>query len=368
MRGSYLLAEGVSYRELLLAPLGTAAGPLYPVLHWLVAPLIGFDAPAIRWLNPVLLGGAILSIRYAVAAWGHAGSWARSLMILGVPIVWVTTGMALTEIPAMAFVSFSVAATAWAMTATSGSHARVWAGFIMAGVCFGIATLGRQPYFPAAGAFAVIAIFKPDVRWPAVTAFLLAWAVPAPVFLLWGGFVEPDQRFVGGIDFAHGALAFCYLSILYLILAPGFFAAQWKWSLGAAIVGGIAVSTVGGLHFPVAAGITRTFPPMLALLFQAGVSAALVGGALALTSATAINLWLKRDDSLFVLFMLLTIGLTATAAANVFQFSSRYLMTAFPFALLAIQPYFQPNQYAAVRFVVGAAIGGLSLVGYYAFI
>jgi len=147
-------------------------------------------------------------------------------------------------------------------------------GFAIAGVCFGVAILGRQPYLPAAGGFVLIAVFEPRFRWPAVMAAALSCAVPLPVFLLWGGLVAPQVAWVGGIDLSHGALAFAYLSALVLILAPAYFMTKWKWSLLAGVIVGLAILPFGGLPATIAEGVSVHLRPPLAHLFQLGMSVA----------------------------------------------------------------------------------------------
>jgi len=211
----------------------------------------------------------------------------------------------------------------------------------------------------------LIAIFERRFRWPALLAAVLACAVPLPVFLLWGGLVAPKVAWVGGIDLTHGALAFAYLSALILILAPAYFMTRWKWSLIAGLMVGLAILPFGGLPATIAEGVAVRLPPLLAHLFQLGISVALVGGGASVIVASAVNLWTRRDDRIFVLMVLLTLGLTSTAASIAHQFSSRYLMAAFPFALFAVQPYFTPSRCAAARLAVGALCGYLSLAHYF---
>lgn len=364
IQGAWLLVLGSTFREMLLAPLDTPAGPLYPVLHWLLAPLTGLQAPAIRWPNLVLVGIGTAANAYTVHAWRFDACWARAAMVLAVPMVWVTAGMALTEIPSFACASFTVALVAWAMTAPAGATTRIWAGFLIAAMFFGLAILGRQPYLLATGAFGVIALFERRLRWPALAGAVLTIAVPLPIFLLWGGLVTPHVAFVGGIDIAHGALAYAYMGVTVLILAPAWYLPRWRWTLGAGVIGGVIGLTLGGLNFTVAAGVAHRLPPVLASLFQWGVSVALIGGGVAFIVASAVNVWLRRGERLFVLATLLTLGLTATPAAVVHLFSSRYLMTAFPFVLFAVQPFFRPSRWAALRFAGGAAVGYVSLAAY----
>jgi len=117
IQGAWLLAKGTSFRDFLLAPLNTPAGPLYPTLQWLFSPLTGLQPRAARIPNLVLLATTIGASAYAMARWRLTAPWARAAMILALPIIWVSAGMAFTEMPALAFASFSLAASAWAMSA-----------------------------------------------------------------------------------------------------------------------------------------------------------------------------------------------------------------------------------------------------------
>lgn len=365
IEGAKLLRQGAGFRELLTAPLNAPAGPLYPLIHWALSASTGLQPPAIRWINPILLAAAIAANCYTIEKMGFPSSWSRSLMILALPPVWVTAGMALTEVPAMALVSFSVAAAAWGMTGSQDHEIRKWVGFVFSALCFGLAVLGRQPYLPAVLGFVAVSVFAPSFRWPAAVAALTAIAIPLPVFAVWGGLVPPHVAFVGGkIDVWHGVLAFGYLSALIAIVAPTYFLGQLKWSLAAALVAVVAVLAAGGSNFPVAAGVAARLPEHFASAFQLILSSSLVAGAAALFVSTGANIWKCREDRVVVLVTLLMTGLAATAAAVVHQFSSRYLMTAFPFALFAVQPFFVPSGWAAIRLAAGILLGYFSLVAY----
>jgi len=274
--------------------------------------------------------------------------------------------MSLTEMPAVAFASLAIAAAAWAMSAADTQRSQTWLGFALGGLCFGVAILGRQLYLPAAGGFALIALFEPRFRWPAALAMALSIAVPSPIFLLWGGIVAPHLGSVGNISLGHGALAFAYLSALILILAPGYYLSKWKWSLVAGLFVGLALLPFGGMPAPVAPGVTQHLPPLLARFFQCTTSVVMVGGGAAVIVASAVNIWERRDDRIFVLMVLLTLGMTFTAAGIVHIFSSRYLMTTFPFALIAVQPFVTPSSWAAARLAGGGLLGYLSLSNYLA--
>ena len=205
-----------------------------------------------------------------------------------------------------------------------------------------------------------------QLRWPVLLAAILALGVVIPVFTIWGGLVPPGQEQVEhGITLGHGALGFAYAAVFVVVLAPRFFLAGWRWSAAIGIAVALAVTAMGGLQLQIAAGVARHLPGWAATIFQFAGSIVLVGGGVALVLSIAINIWHRRDDRVFVLAALLTLGLAATPAFVAHQFSSRYLITILPFALIAVQPYFRPSYWAAARLAAGATVGALSLGAYF---
>lgn len=364
IEGAKVLVAGQSLHTLLVTPLETPAGPLYAVLHWSMAPLTALHAPAIRWINLALLAVLIAALARTMRLWALDHPIERASMFLAIPTVWVTSGMALTEIPAVTAISCSALLCAWAMT-TATSGARVGIAFALAGVLFGIGILGRQPFLPAVIGFVLIAIFSVRLRWPAAIAAVIALAIPAPVFLIWGGLVPPAVAFVGSaIKPVYGALGLAYSAVFVLILAPRYLVTRWRVVLPASIVAAILVTLAGGLSLEVAAGVARRLPPVLARWFQFGSTLVLVASGVAFVMASGFNAWQRREDRVFVLLVLLSVGLALTPAMISHQFSSRYLMMTFPFLFLAVQPFFRPDGWAAARLAVGAAFGFASLQAY----
>ena len=76
------------------------------------------------------------------------------------------------------------------------------------------------------------------------------------------------------------------------------------------------------------------------------------------------NVWTRCNDRLFVGATVLTIVSTSTAFA-ISQFSSRYVMAAFPFALIMVQPFFRASKWAALRLIAGSVVGVFCLANYY---
>ena len=78
---------------------------------------------------------------------GYRDAAARAAMLPAVPRIWPTSGMALTELPAMALAAQSVLATVEAVAAQTPR--RAWRWWMLGGVATGLANLGRQIYLPA---------------------------------------------------------------------------------------------------------------------------------------------------------------------------------------------------------------------------
>ncbi|MDF2116089.1 hypothetical protein PY365_10930 [Roseiarcaceae bacterium H3SJ34-1] len=362
--GARFLVEGHGLRELILFSPFIPTGPLHSVIHALAFPLTGLEAPRVRFVNCFLLFMSWLAISKTLMMVGMQQAYLRAATIIAVPMIWVTTGMALTEIPAMTFASFAAVATAWAASLPTRQW-KIWVGFGLAGICLALATLGRQLYLPAVIGFLLISVFDRRLRWPALMASIVTCALVLPLFLTWGGLVPPrTSQVAGGLSAAHGFLAVCYLGIVILILAPAYFFERWRWSIAAGIIGGLVGLAAGNLGLDIAAGISGHLSPQLANVFQRIASGAFVGAASAFTVASLVNMWARRDDSFFMLNMLMMGGLTLTAAAVAHQFSSRYVLTAFPFAIFAVQPYFRPTLFAAARLLLGAVLGYFLLNNY----
>jgi 4-amino-4-deoxy-L-arabinose transferase-like glycosyltransferase len=352
---------------MLLAPLPSAPGPLYPVLHALIFPFTKFQAPYVRWLNVSLLFISIVALSICLKSYKFTKPFYRSVAILSVPMVWVTTGMALTEVPAFTMATLSLLA---AIFATSNEKPRqfCYINFIVSGLFAGLAILGRQTYFPLIFIFLFLAWFNRTWRLPAISGFSIAFLIPLPVFILWGGLVPKSQSIVaGGINLTHGLLAIAYLGIVVAILAPSFFLillTHWKWLVGATFLIILTNITILKFEFKVLLSLAKYFPfsEDYYLLIMGSI---LIIASVVFTLATFFNLFHKYDDKLFLTMTALTILGASTAFGITHLFSSRYIMNCFPFILLMIQPFYSPSVWAILRFSLGGFIGAVILASYY---
>jgi hypothetical protein len=366
LEGARLLVSGLTVREMLVTPSPSAPGPLYPVLHAILQPLTGFEAPAVRYVNVALLLMSVTALSITFRRWHGANAWLLAGMIFGIPMTWVTTGMALTEIPAFAMAAFAVSTAIWATHLEHGIRWRCYSGFLASGILTGLAIAGRQTYLPMVAAFVAIAIVHKQWRWPAALGAMASCLISLPIFIVWGGLTPPSQAFAGGgIALKHGLLAFAYLAVTVAIVAPRFYAARLRWSMAAAGLSFIMNALLVRFEWKAAVGLAKHLPNALVRHYPTLVGSVLIAAVAAFLVAVIVNLWRRRDDNVYLLVSIQTLLLTATAFGIAHNFSSRYVMTSFPFVLLMAQPFFAPSRAAAARLVGGALLGAASLSSYY---
>jgi hypothetical protein len=382
LRGAYLLGNvddvthmknprpGISIHEMLLAPLPSAPGPLYAVLHVALYPLTKLEMPQVRYVNLGLFLLSLAAVGFSLRRWRIQHPWLLAALMLAVPLTWTTVGLALTEIPAVTMTAFGLAAAAWATTRAKEKRWQEYVGFGLAGIFAGLAILGRQTNLPVIAAFVAVAIASRRWRWPALIACLMASLIPLPVFITWGALTRESQASVGNgisISIEHGVVAFAYLSMILYWLAPDFFRAGGRWSLAAAGMG--VVLNVAFFHFDwkMRDGLLGILSRALGSYYSIIAGSLFIAAFMGFAVAAIINLWTCRNNGLFVFGLGQVILLTGTALGIVHAFFPRYLATGLPFIALVVQPFFTPSKWTAVRFVVGSVLGAASLALIYFF-
>ena len=367
LESAWFLRRHFDFFVLMNARLDLGAGPFYAYLHHFAGPLTGLRPPAIHYVNVGALIIAILAIGSTIRRLGYDQPMARAAMLLAVPMIWPTSGLALTEIPALTLASLAVLPV---VAASRASAARQWPLFLLAGLCAGLAITARQTYLPAIAGLILVGICHRPLLLPALTAAIVAGAVISPMIVAWHGLAPPWVQNTTGLSLEHGIMAFIYLATATLLIAPRYFVsamADHRARIAAAVaVAAAAVAIVGaGIRLDIANRVWPHLPLLLQAPAQMAASAAMACIAAAMVVATAIHLWRRRADRLFLLLGFLTMMMTGTAAGILWQFSSRYVLAAFPFALLLLQPWVTINRWAVARMIGGAAIGLLSLTTYY---
>ena len=369
MQAAHILAASGSFDVLMHTRSDIAAGPLYPYLHVLASPLTGFAAPVIRYVNFACLLITLAALAWTLRLMGQSTPWLRAAMLLAVPMIWPTSGMALTELPALALVSLAVALAGHGIVTRSGP-VRL-SVFALSGLLAGIAVTGRQTYLPGLAGYALLALGERRLTVPALAALALAGTALAPMLIAWHGLTPPWQTQISqGLVPEHGVLAFVYLAAATALIAPGFFRSVYaqpnlRWVMLAAVILAVLVCIGTGFRIAVAKQAVDMLPQLLQVPVQIGATVVMVALAVALLIAGLANLIEQRRDRIFVLLIVLALALDGTAIAVSHQFSSRYVLAAFPFVLLALQRWWQCDGWAVFRLGLGAAMGLASLMAYY---
>jgi 4-amino-4-deoxy-L-arabinose transferase-like glycosyltransferase len=337
------------------------AGPLYAVVHAGLEPLTHLRPLGIRFATAGLTVLTVLALGVAMRLRGIPSPFLRAPALIAAPVLAVSIGTAMTEMPALLFFCASLAA----LLAALGRAERARPGAIvlaaLAGLCCGVAITGRQQYLIAL--FAAVVLWRRATwRVPAVY-LLLALAVPAPMFLEWRGLVPPLTRFVGeGISIVHGLLAFCYAGLIYCLYDVSWLARRRL--LNAALIAlaiGLNVSLGLLTRLPFHDLAHHYLPPGVRPYYGLVGCGAMLGFGIIFLGLLIHLVWERRDDPFLVFLCLASVLLLAGSAKTNHIFASRYIATALPMMVI-IGTERAPDTYGkAARLALGCVGGMLSL-------
>jgi hypothetical protein len=348
----------------------SAAGPLFAVFHLAFAPITHLAAPAIRWINFLLLlvvvalTGLTRTRTMNVSKPIDSGA----IALLGVPFLWPATGMALTEIPALVFFcGFVLCIQRLCFKCQEQGppgEPAVWA--ISAGICLGLAILGRQTYLIALPAFLVLFFMGPVKPRLLALSLLSTGVVSGWLFFIWGGLVPPSQAKVNsGLQPEHLLYSVAYVASATTFISPRWLCPKdWKSALIAAITGTFVAVSIRDHGDPPAKSLL-----LKVLGGEAGYAIGVVIFALmgALGTLWILNtctfLWLRRDDPFQIFAGVLLLSLVIAPVKVSHLFSSRYVVGLLGVLILVLSP--QQSPFLAVRILIGSALGAAILWSYY---
>ena len=361
--------DGFSTAFLLALP--GPAGPTFTIVYAVVKELIGLSMPWLRLVGvafllacSVLLSAILGALKIQLR--GMDATASRLLpagMFILLPTVAASSGMTLTEIPAMTFAL--VATLALAKNDQKGGSI---VACIIAGLALGAAILGRQNYLVMLPAL-VLLIDWGRFRESFGRLFVVgavAVLICGPVFLIWGRLVPPGSAFFGAaIHPWHFILSAGYLGLISLIIEPKVFCPL----IGPRTLTAIALVSLAGA----AAFVAPQVPARTALLFLGPTLLQIVGWtfscvvaflATAFLTMMFVRLYRVRDDRL-MLFAGSVVLLCAMSNINLYKFSSRYCFVALPFLLVFLTPGLRASWDMPVRLAVGGLLELASLYTYF---
>jgi hypothetical protein len=338
------------------------AGPLYAVFHALLEPLTGLRPPGIRLATAGLSVLTFAAVGAALRARGVSHPFLKGAAMVAAPMLAMPIGTAMTEMPAEFFFCVSLALLLPAVDHARRGSPAAYPLAALAGLSCGLAITGRQQFLMAA--FASVALWRRSTWRVGLIYGLLAAAVPAPVFLAWGGLVTPSYLDVEtGISVPHGLFALSFAGVVYCIYDVGWLLRRP--ALAAAVV---AATTAANLltgwltQYPFHMIAMRLLGPT-ALHYYARVAPGLMlGFGLLFLVHLARVAYEGRDDPAALFLCLATLLLIGASAKITTPFIGRYIVTALPI-LLILAAERAPDTYGkAARLALGCVGGVVSLV------
>jgi hypothetical protein len=360
----------VGWRATLSAPNEISVGPLYAAVQLSLAPLTGLEAPAIRWINLVCFGAVLLIIaREDQAPLPKAAL--SSATLLAVPFLWPAVGMALTEIPALLFFAIFIFFFLKLIGSGVSLSVETFAWSIAAGLCLGVAILGRQTYLVAVPVVLAMTFWLPG-KWPVLSICpVTALATCGWLFLSWGGLAPPawyHGHSPSPFSLTNGMLSLSYASAATLFLNPQWMRPRSRAAWIGCCILGIAFAVFGRDYAnpPARSLLIRALGDRTGLLvgFVIGCALAIFGAIWAWnTFATA---WQARQNPRRVFLLLTLVALVLTPMKITHQFSSRYVVGLLGVLFLVVGAPRELRGSWAARMLAGSAVGAAILWTYFA--
>lgn len=166
----------------------SAAGPLYAGIQLALKNVTQEKPPGIRWVNGVLLATAIgmLALIKPQAKSQTAAISCAALAVVGVPFLWPSAGMALTEIPAFTFFCAFLFCFRQIFSSSSPRFTLSTIFAASAGAFLGLAILGRQTYLTVIPVLSFLFFLRSVRPWLIVVTIVSALLVSTWLFWIWG--------------------------------------------------------------------------------------------------------------------------------------------------------------------------------------
>ena len=378
LKNVLLLQQYGFSKTYLLKHIGSA-GPLYSVLHYVLEPVTNLETPYIRLVNVVLLMGSIWFTGLTLKKLDLSQSYAW--LALSIPMTYVISGLALTEIPAIFF--FCIAIYLIIKTcASNSSFLNSSLQLSVAGLFLSFAILGRQPFLLVLGALPIL-FFKHGnyIRNGGLLliTIIFALALPGYIFSVWNGLVAPGDAALYNTIAQEGVSlrpifffhCMAYYALVFFIVAPSFYISPTLKEMLALLLITFLLVILNFkygffLYLPMRHLIEHTFSPVIAIWGETIFGVGLFFGSLYFL-VTLIRQLIRRKFETELLFFATAILLIAVACIKItWGFSSRYPAQALPFLLPMFAYFYRQNKFNSYRLGVGVLLGLISFASYIA--
>ena len=358
-----LLSEKGLTLEYLRDPNPSAAGPLYAVVHNLLAPVTRQTPLGLRIATFSIFLAVLATVVIAHRSIGSPTAVLSSFALIGVPFVWKTAGMALTEMPAalMFMVFVVIALNAFARSDEHVGKGGVFAA-VAAGVFFSLSVCGRQNLLVALPAVVLLPALRRNGL--LLAAFgLSATVLPLLLFLGYGGLTPASHRYFSGFGLHALLLSAAYASIMALLLDPGL--AGRRVLVLPSVVVAILLSWAlpSSEAVPFLATVGKLIPEKHHPLYALVVTPFLLAMGVYYIGILLVDT--VRSQRTHVRFLSAALLLLILSVGPIIGFSTRYLVTAAPLLVLLHADAGVDSRLRPLAMLVGIAGGALSLATYY---
>lgn len=376
LRNVVLLQQYGFSETYLLKHIGSA-GPLFPALHYILEPITKLETPYIRLVSVFLLLGSLwlTSLTLKTLQFSPSNAW----LAFAIPMTYVISGMALTEIPAI----FFLCASTYLIVRTSSSKkslikSAIWLS--LAGLCLSLAILGRQPYLLILGALPILFFRRGNLTRNGglfIITVVSALVLPGYVFSVWGGLVAPDDAALYDRIADEGTslqpifffLCASYYAVIFFLIAPQFYTTPTTKEIFVLVATTLLLAFLNFkfglfLFLPMRQLIEQTFPPIVSGWAEAifGV-VVFLGGAYFVIAL--VRQLIQHNFSLELLFFSAAVVLIAVGCMKItWGFSSRYPAQALPFLLPMFAYFYKRSRWNIYRLGTGVLLGLISFASY----
>jgi hypothetical protein len=368
----YLATVGLLHRRgfttAFLRELPGPAGPLFTFVHALFEPLTHLHLLGTRLLTAALAACTVLCLAATMRLRRDTFAGMRAWQLLATPVFLTISGMAFTEMPAMALFSAQFAVLLLSARMASSRLAAAVGLATLAGVLCGLAILGRQQFLLALLILPVLSFQHPRA-WLVLSVYVsVALVLPLWVFAVWGGLVPPDTAYVQrGVALQNGIMATSYAAIAFCIYDLSWI--RGRGALIAAVV--IATCAVGNLFIdlkptgdlwtPARLAAEAFLPPSLMPAYSKFARGLLVGFSLAFVAFLVATAARRRRDLELMTMILVILAIPLASIRVTHTFSPRYSAMVLPFVLLVACERSPDSFWRAMRLTAAGSLGLYSM-------
>lgn len=347
----------------LLAKYPEVTGIVHTAIQWVAAPATGLAEPGVRIVTS-LVAGLALAATGALLETVSSGSSLFALRLMALPPMWIISGMALTEAPAVALLALAL--MIFFRSTIAATTRRSIALAVLAGVVFTLAVLSKQAVLATCTGMLWLAYEYPQWRRPTAIAGIVAAGLLAPVFAAWGGVAPPLATLLqrgNTFSLQHAAYAFGYAGLMGMVLSYGFFVIDRRSAALAAAIG-LAISIMLGWQARPLNSVAARIIGTSALPIYGYACAALIVGMGCLFIVSMARRARTNHDPRWRASAVSLLAAIGALGAVTYSFSGRYLIALAPLLAVVLHPYRRYDTMSACLLIVGYLCGAVSLLTY----